>query len=83
MAVGAGRTTCGLPEDGNDDIGRLASQVNRSLEQLKPELLQSGRSRPSVAHDLRAPLARLRMRLEPQVLENRPRMIFATSWAGR
>lgn len=70
MAVGAGAHDLRIADDGNDDIGRLASQVNRSLEQLEAGITAIRQVSTDVAHDLRAPLARLRMRLEPHVLRD-------------
>jgi methyl-accepting chemotaxis protein len=68
MAVGAGAHDLRIADDGNDDIGRLAGQVNRTLEQLEAGITAIRQVSTDVAHDLRAPLARLRMRLEPHVL---------------
>jgi signal transduction histidine kinase len=68
MAVGAGAHDLRVIDDGRDDIGRLASQVNQTLAQLEAGIAAIRQVSTDVAHDLRAPLARLRMRLEPHVL---------------
>lgn len=68
MAVGAGAHDIRVVDDGHDDIGRLASRVNQTLVQLEAGIAAIRQVSTDVAHDLRAPLARLRMRLEPHVL---------------
>ena len=70
VAVGAGAHDLRIADNGNDDIGRLASQVNRTLDQLEAGIAAIRQVSTDVAHDLRAPLARLRMRVEPHVLAN-------------
>ncbi|MER2509817.1 MAG: HAMP domain-containing sensor histidine kinase [Amaricoccus sp.] len=70
-AVGAGAHGMRIADDGHDDIGRLAGQVNRTLAQLEAGIDAIRQVSTDVAHDLRAPLARLRMRLEPHVLTDR------------
>ena len=70
-AVGAGAHDLRIADDGTDDIGRLAGQVNRTLAQLQAGIDAIRQVSTDVAHDLRAPLARLRMRLEPHVLTDR------------
>jgi signal transduction histidine kinase len=67
-AVGAGAHDLRVVDDGHDDIGRLAGRVNHTLEQLEAGIAAIRQVSTDVAHDLRAPLARLRMRLEPHVL---------------
>ena len=68
MAVGAGAHDLRVVDDGDDDIGRLAGQVNRTLAQVEAGIAAIRQVSTDVAHDLRAPLSRLRMRLEPHVL---------------
>lgn len=68
QAVGAGSHDLRVVDDGDDDIGRLAGRVNRTLAQLEAGIAAIRQVSTDVAHDLRAPLARLRMRLEPHVL---------------
>ncbi len=70
-AVGAGAHDLRVADGGDDDIGRLAGQVNRTLAQLEDGIAAIRQVSTDVAHDLRAPLARLRLRLEPHVLTDR------------
>ena len=69
-AVGAGGHDLRVVDGGHDDIGRLADQVNRTLAQLQDGITAIRQVSTDVAHDLRAPLARLRMRLEPHALND-------------
>lgn len=69
-AVGAGAHHLRVVDEGHDDIGRLASRVNETLAQLEAGIATIRQVSTDVAHDLRAPLARLRMRLEPHVLSD-------------
>lgn len=66
--VGAGRTDLRIRETGNDDLARLAARMDVTLDRLEDGIAAIRQVSTDVAHDLRAPLARLRMRLEPQVL---------------
>ena len=68
VAVGAGAHDLRIADEGNDDIGRLAGQVNSTLDQLEAGIAAIRQVSTDLAHDLRAPLTRLRMRLEPHVL---------------
>ncbi|MCX7288561.1 MAG: HAMP domain-containing sensor histidine kinase [Rhodobacterales bacterium] len=68
LAVGAGAHDLRVVDHGHDDIGRLAGRVNHTLVQLEAGIAAIRQVSTDVAHDLRAPLARLRMRLEPHVL---------------
>lgn len=68
-AVGAGRTELRIRERGRDDIARLAARVDATLDRLEDGIAAIRQVSTDVAHDLRAPLARLRIRLEPQALD--------------
>lgn len=68
-AVGAGAHDLRILDTGRDDIGRLAGQMNQTLDQLERGIDAIRQVSTDVAHDLRAPLARLRLRLEPHVLD--------------
>lgn len=68
-AVGAGRTGLRIHETGDDDLARLAARVDTTLDRLEAGIAAIRQVSTDVAHDLRAPLARLRMRLEPQALD--------------
>ncbi len=66
--VGAGRMHRRIGDGGNDDIADLAARVDQMLDRLETGVEAIRQVSTDVAHDLRAPLARLRMRLEPQAL---------------
>ncbi len=67
-AVGEGRLDRRIADRGNDDLAALASRVDRMLDRLEAGVASIRQVSTDVAHDLRAPLGRLRMRLEPQAL---------------
>lgn len=66
--VGEGRLDRRIGDTGNDDLAALAVRVDRMLDRLEAGVASIRQVSTDVAHDLRAPLARLRMRLEPQAL---------------
>jgi signal transduction histidine kinase len=53
----------------NDDVARVAAQVNKMLSQLSQSMESLSQVSTDVAHDLRAPLTRLRTRIEPHYLK--------------
>lgn len=67
-AVGAGHLDRRIGDHGNDDLADLARQVDQTLDRLDAGVAAIRQVSTDVAHDLRAPLARLRMRLEPLAL---------------
>ena len=69
--VGAGRMDLRIGDGGNDDLAKLAARVDQTLDRLEAGIDSIRQVSTDVAHDLRAPLARLRMRLEPQALSPR------------
>lgn len=69
-AVGAGRYDLRILDGGEDDVARLAQSVDRALDRLEAGIDAIRQVSTDVAHDLRAPLARLRLRLEPVALDN-------------
>ncbi|MFZ5752359.1 MAG: sensor histidine kinase [Pseudomonadota bacterium] len=68
--VGEGRLDRRIGDAGNDDLAALAARVDRMLDRLEAGIASIRQVSTDVAHDLRAPLARLRMRLEPQALSS-------------
>ena len=66
--VGEGRFGRRIRDAGSDDLAALAARVDRMLDRLEAGVASIRQVSTDVAHDLRAPLARLRMRLEPQAL---------------
>ncbi|MFD2173279.1 sensor histidine kinase [Rhodobacter lacus] len=68
-AVGAGRHDLRIRDHGRDDLTRLAQSVDAALDRLEAGISAIRQVSTDVAHDLRAPLARLRLRLEPVALD--------------
>ena len=68
-AVGAGRFDLRIGERADDDLGQLAARVDATLDRLAAGIDAVRQVSTDVAHDLRAPLSRLRMRLEPHALD--------------
>lgn len=66
--VGEGNLNRRIADGGTDDLAALAARVDRTLDRLEAGVASIRQVSTDVAHDLRAPLARLRMRLEPQAL---------------
>lgn len=67
-AIGSGNLARRIGDDGNDDLADLARRVDLMLDRLQASIAAIRQVSTDVAHDLRAPLARLRMRLEPHAL---------------
>jgi signal transduction histidine kinase len=53
------------PGPARDDISRVARQVNQMLDRLSQSMASLRQVSTDVAHDLRAPLTRLRTQIEP------------------
>lgn len=66
--VGGGNFAARIGPMGNDDLGHLASVVDQTLDRLVSGIEAIRQVSTDVAHDLRAPLGRLRIRLEPLAL---------------
>lgn len=66
--VGSGSFGERIGPMGNDDLGHLASVVDQTLDRLVSGIEAIRQVSTDVAHDLRAPLGRLRIRLEPLAL---------------
>lgn len=69
-AVGAGRLEHRIRDGGTDDLADLAARVDQMIDRLEKGVESIRNVSTDVAHDLRAPLARLRMRLEPQAVSS-------------
>lgn len=67
-AIGQGATQRRIGDGGTDDLADLSRRVDRMLDRLEAGIHAIRQVSTDVAHDLRAPLQRLRMRLEPQAL---------------
>ena len=61
---GAGALKARVPVDGDDEISRLAATFNRAADRLDALLEQQKHMVATASHELRSPLARLRMGLE-------------------
>lgn len=64
--VSAGQLSVRIPMDdvSNDDLSRVATSINATLEQLENLMESQVQISNDIAHDLRTPLQRLRQRLE-------------------
>jgi two-component system, OmpR family, sensor kinase len=68
--LGAGDLRTRVPEDGRDEVAYLAQRFNRAADQVQA-LVQSQQSLlANASHELRSPLARIRMGLE--LMESAP-----------
>jgi signal transduction histidine kinase len=61
---GAGQLDHRVPAEGHDEIGRLATTFNQAAERVSDLLAQQKQMLANVSHELRSPLARVRMGLE-------------------
>lgn len=62
--VAAGDLTARLPDHGQSDLARLGRGINAALARLEGMVEGMRQVSTDIAHDLRTPLARLRMRIE-------------------
>lgn len=67
-AVAAGNHALRIHDDGVDDLARLAQSVDAALERHETRLATIQQVSTDVAHELRAPFGRLRLKLEPLAL---------------
>lgn len=61
---GAGTLHTRVPVDGDDEIARLGATFNRAAERLDALVAQQKQMVATASHELRSPLARIRMGLE-------------------
>ncbi len=71
-AVAQGDLTARYPVEGRgrDDLSQVAEGINRMLERLEANVERLAQVSADITHDLRSPLTRLRLRLEPQALRD-------------
>jgi signal transduction histidine kinase len=62
-AFGAGALSQRVPEDGRDEVAALASSFNRAAERIEALLRSHQSLLANASHELRSPLARLKMAL--------------------
>lgn len=83
--VGNGRLDLRIRDTQRDDLARLAVGVDATLDRLEAGVNTIKQVSTDVAHDLRAPLARLRIKLEPyatdQALPEPLRYLFGDTLA--
>lgn len=65
LAVRAGDYGARIGAEGRDDLARVGQEVDQTLDRLEAGMAAIRQVSTDVAHDLRAPLSRLRLRLEP------------------
>jgi signal transduction histidine kinase len=67
-AVSQGQISARVPMSGSgDDIDQVARQVNRMLAQLQRLIENVNQSSSDIAHDLKRPIARMRLRLDETI----------------
>ena len=67
--VGSGNHERRIAVTGSDDLTRLSEGINKTFDQIEAGIDAIQQVSTDVAHDLRAPLSRLRIRLEQQVFD--------------
>ncbi|MFZ2267052.1 MAG: ATP-binding protein [Azonexus sp.] len=73
-AVGRGHTPTPLPEDGAEELGRLASAFNTMASDLESHEKDRSEVLAGISHDLRTPLTRLRLEAELSVADESARL---------
>lgn len=72
-AVGRGQTPAPLPEDGAEELGRLAGAFNTMASDLERHEKDRSEVLAGISHDLRTPLTRLRLEAELSVADESAR----------
>jgi signal transduction histidine kinase len=67
--VGRGRLDLRIVDMEQDDLARVANNVDATLDRLEATVDSIKQVSTDVAHDLRAPLARLRVKMEPHATD--------------
>ncbi len=80
-ALGAGDLKARVKVEGNDEIARLAAQFNRSAEEIERLVGAHRTLLANASHELRSPLARIRMALEMPLVDERAKAELALNIA--
>jgi signal transduction histidine kinase len=64
VALGSGDLSARVPVEGKDEVARLAETFNRSADKIQELVLANRSLLANASHELRSPLARLRMGIE-------------------
>ncbi len=68
--VGSGRLAERIGDTGDDDLGRLATGMDVTFDRLEAGVEAVRQVSTDISHDLRAPLARLRLKIEPFAMDS-------------
>ncbi|GAB6195483.1 sensor histidine kinase [Lysobacter xanthus] len=72
---GAGELDTRAPPGGADEVGRLAQSFNAMADRVQQLMAANGRMLANASHELRSPLARIRMALELYEAHPRPALL--------
>jgi len=75
--VGRGQTPAPFPEDGADELSRLAIAFNAMASDLQRHEKDRSEVLAGISHDLRTPLTRLRLEAEMSVADNSRQAVVA------
>jgi signal transduction histidine kinase len=73
-ALGAGRLSSRVEVEGRDEIAELAVSFNRTAERIEKLIIAERTMLAGASHELRSPLARMRMAIELLQKEDRPEL---------
>jgi signal transduction histidine kinase len=73
-ALGAGKLSARVEVEGRDEVGQLAASFNAAAERIEKLVTADRTMLASASHELRSPLARMRMAIELLQQEDRPEL---------
>ncbi len=73
-ALGAGQLSTRIKVEGKDEVGRLATSFNRSAARIEALVDAQKALLANASHELRSPLARIRMAVELMAADAQPEM---------
>ncbi|MES2024523.1 MAG: HAMP domain-containing sensor histidine kinase [Pseudomonadota bacterium] len=73
-ALGAGQLSTRIAVEGKDEVGRLATSFNRSAARIEALVDAQKALLANASHELRSPLARIRMAVELMAADAQPEM---------